>query len=101
MLFPTVAFAVFFVVAFTTSWLLRPTYRAWLWVMTALSLVFYGWTDARYAAWSTTRAKEGIALVVPTWWQDEICYRVCLVNPLTTLEMLAGLLDDMASYGAA
>jgi D-alanyl-lipoteichoic acid acyltransferase DltB (MBOAT superfamily) len=47
-LFPTVAFAVFFVVAFTTSWMLRPTYRAWLWVMTALSLVFYGWTDARF-----------------------------------------------------
>ena len=50
MLFPTVAFAVFFVVAFTVSWLLRPTYRVWLWVMTALSLVFYGWTDARFVA---------------------------------------------------
>ncbi len=48
MLFPTVAFAVFFVVAFTVSWLLRPTYRAWLWVMTGLSLVFYGWTDSRF-----------------------------------------------------
>ena len=48
MLFPTVAFAVFFVVAFVTSWLLRPTYRAWLLVMTGLSLVFYGWTDARF-----------------------------------------------------
>ncbi len=50
MLFPTVAFALFFVVAFTTSWLLRPTYRLWLWVMTALSLAFYGWTDARFVA---------------------------------------------------
>ena len=48
MLFPTVTFAVFFVVAFTASWLLRPTYRTWLWVMTALSLVFYGWSDARF-----------------------------------------------------
>jgi D-alanyl-lipoteichoic acid acyltransferase DltB (MBOAT superfamily) len=47
-LFPTVAFAVFFVVAFTVSWLLRPTYRLWLWVMTALSLVFYGWADERF-----------------------------------------------------
>jgi alginate O-acetyltransferase complex protein AlgI len=47
-LFPTVAFAVFFVIAFTASWLLRPTYRAWLWVMTGFSLVFYGWTDARF-----------------------------------------------------
>ncbi len=33
-LFPTVAFAVFFLIAFTVSWLLRPTYRVWLWVMT-------------------------------------------------------------------
>ena len=48
MLFPTVAFAVFFVIAFTVSWLLRPTYRVWLWVMTVLSFVFYGWTDARF-----------------------------------------------------
>jgi D-alanyl-lipoteichoic acid acyltransferase DltB (MBOAT superfamily) len=47
-LFPTVAFAIFFVVAFTVSWLLRPTYRLWLWVMTGLSLVFYGWTDERF-----------------------------------------------------
>ena len=48
MLFPTVTFAVFFVIAFTVSWLLRPTYRVWLWVMTALSFVFYGYSDARF-----------------------------------------------------
>jgi D-alanyl-lipoteichoic acid acyltransferase DltB (MBOAT superfamily) len=48
-LFPTVTFAVFFVIAFTVSWLLRPTYRAWLWVMTVLSFVFYGYSDARFA----------------------------------------------------
>jgi alginate O-acetyltransferase complex protein AlgI len=47
-LFPTVTFAVFFLIAFTVSWLLRPTYRVWLWVMTALSLVFYGYSDARF-----------------------------------------------------
>jgi len=47
-LFPTVAFAVFFLVAFTVSWLLRPTYRLWLWVMTGLSLVFYGYSDVRF-----------------------------------------------------
>jgi D-alanyl-lipoteichoic acid acyltransferase DltB (MBOAT superfamily) len=47
-LFPTVAFAVFFGIAFLANWLLRPTVRLWLIVMTALSLVFYGWTDARF-----------------------------------------------------
>jgi D-alanyl-lipoteichoic acid acyltransferase DltB (MBOAT superfamily) len=47
-LFPTVAFAVFFLLAFTVSWLLRPTYRLWLWVMTVLSFVFYGYSDAGF-----------------------------------------------------
>jgi len=36
------------VLAFTASWLFRPTSRLWLWVMTARSLVFYGWTDERF-----------------------------------------------------
>jgi D-alanyl-lipoteichoic acid acyltransferase DltB (MBOAT superfamily) len=45
-LFPTVAFAVFFLVAFTLCWVLRPAYRLWLWVMTAVSLFFYGYSDA-------------------------------------------------------
>ncbi len=48
MLFPTVAFAVFFLIALAVSWLLRPTYRVWLSAMTGLSLVFYGYTDARF-----------------------------------------------------
>jgi D-alanyl-lipoteichoic acid acyltransferase DltB (MBOAT superfamily) len=47
-LFPTVSFAVFFLVAFTISWLLRPAYRVWLWVMTAMSFWFYGYSDARF-----------------------------------------------------
>jgi glutamate/tyrosine decarboxylase-like PLP-dependent enzyme len=66
-----------------------------------LSVVLFtvdGWDEARYAAWSTSRAKSGVALIVPTWWRGEICYRVCLVNPLTTLAMLTALLDDVAAY---
>ena len=66
-----------------------------------LSVVLFavdGWDDARYTAWSTSRAKAGVALVVPTWWQGEICYRICVVNPLTTSAMLSELLDDMATY---
>ena len=48
MLFPTVAFAVFFLIAFAVSWLLRPTYRLWLWVLTALSFGFYGYSSTRF-----------------------------------------------------
>ena len=55
------------------------------------------WDEAHYVAWSASRARAGVALVVPTWWHGEVCYRVCLVNPLTTLEMLTALLDDMAA----
>jgi alginate O-acetyltransferase complex protein AlgI len=45
LLFPTVAFACFFVVAFVVNWLARPAYRPWLAVMTTLSLVFYGYSE--------------------------------------------------------
>lgn len=64
-----------------------------------LSVVLFtvdGWTDERYDAWSRSRARAGFTLIVPTSWRGERCYRVCLVNPLTTEEMLSGILDDMA-----
>jgi D-alanyl-lipoteichoic acid acyltransferase DltB (MBOAT superfamily) len=43
MLFPTIDFAIFFVVVFTGNWLLRPHPRRWRWFMLIASLVFYGW----------------------------------------------------------
>ena len=45
MLFPTIDFAVFFMVIFTGSWVLRPYRRAWRWFILASSCVFYGWWD--------------------------------------------------------
>ena len=48
MLFPTVDFAVFFLVVFTGSWLLRPHKIAWRWFILASSFVFYGWWDWNY-----------------------------------------------------
>jgi alginate O-acetyltransferase complex protein AlgI len=47
-LFPTAAFAIFFVVAFVANWLLRPHHTAWRLTMTGLSLYFYGFWDARF-----------------------------------------------------
>src|SRR5262249_5072979 len=44
-----------------------------------LSVVLFtvdGWDAARYAAWSASRARAGVALVVPTWWRGEECSRV-------------------------
>lgn len=48
MLFPTIDFAVFFLVVFTGSWVLRPYKRAWLWFLLVASFVFYGWWDWRF-----------------------------------------------------
>jgi D-alanyl-lipoteichoic acid acyltransferase DltB (MBOAT superfamily) len=48
MLFSTVAFAVFFVTAFTVNWLLRPNYLLWRATMVAVSLYFCGWVDLRF-----------------------------------------------------
>jgi alginate O-acetyltransferase complex protein AlgI len=45
MLFPTIDFAVFFMVVFTGSWVLRPHPKAWRWFILTSSFVFYGWWD--------------------------------------------------------
>ena len=66
-----------------------------------LSVVLFrpdGWPEARYDDWTRSRAKAGFTLIVPTTWRGERCYRICVVNPLTTEAMLAEVLDDMASY---
>jgi len=41
MLFPTIDFAVFFLVVFTGSWVLRPRLRVWKWFILLSSCVFY------------------------------------------------------------
>ncbi|MFZ4719612.1 MAG: pyridoxal phosphate-dependent decarboxylase family protein [Ilumatobacteraceae bacterium] len=64
-----------------------------------LSVVLFtvdGWTKDEYLAWSRSRAREGVALVVPTSWKGEPCLRVCLVNPRTNPDHVVGLLDDLA-----
>ena len=65
-----------------------------------MSIVLFrrvGWTQGDYEAWSRTNAESGTALIVPSKWHDEICFRVCIVNPLTELGSLVTLLDDMAA----
>jgi D-alanyl-lipoteichoic acid acyltransferase DltB (MBOAT superfamily) len=48
MLFPTIDFAIFFVVAYTASWLLNPYPVPWKLGMLALSYFFYAWWDWRF-----------------------------------------------------
>jgi len=47
-LFPTITFAIFFLVVYTASWLLMPRLRLWKWTILAFSYVFYGWWDWRF-----------------------------------------------------
>lgn len=66
-----------------------------------LSVVLFtanGWTRDQYLEWSQRRARDGSWLVVPTTWRGEPCLRVCLVHPHTTIQSLAGLLDDLTTY---
>ena len=48
MLFPTVDFAIFFVVVFLGHWLLNHLARPWTLFMIAASYVFYAWWDPRF-----------------------------------------------------
>jgi len=65
-----------------------------------LSVVLFrrrGWSDEQYREWSHSRARAGVALIVPTTWAGETCYRICIVDPRTTLAMLRPVLDDLES----
>jgi alginate O-acetyltransferase complex protein AlgI len=64
MLFPTVAFAVFFLTAFAANWLLRPHFLVWRATMIALSLYFYGWVDVRFVFVLVASAAVNSALAV-------------------------------------
>ena len=48
MLFPTVKFAIFFVVVFTGNWLLMHRPKPWRWFILAASYFFYGFWDWRF-----------------------------------------------------
>jgi alginate O-acetyltransferase complex protein AlgI len=46
-LFPTITFALFFLVVYVLNWALMPRLRLWKWFIIAASSVFYGWWDWR------------------------------------------------------
>ena len=48
MLFPTIDFAIFFLVVFSLSWILRPYATPWKLFMLASSYFFYAWWNPRF-----------------------------------------------------
>jgi L-2,4-diaminobutyrate decarboxylase len=39
---------------------------------------------------------EGTAFVTPTSWNGEVVLRVCIINPLTSVEDLRIIVDSLA-----
>ena len=63
-----------------------------------LSIVLFrrrGWTAHEYAAWSDQQLLAEEAFVVPTTWRGETALRICIVNPLTTSDDIAALVDSL------
>jgi hypothetical protein len=54
-----------------------------------------GWDPQDYREWSDATLAAGAAFAMPTVWQGETVLRCCFVNPLTTIELVAGVLDSM------
>jgi glutamate/tyrosine decarboxylase-like PLP-dependent enzyme len=55
-----------------------------------------GWGQADYDAWSSRLMEEGTAFVLPTQVDGEPALRICIVNPLTTVDDVAMILDSLA-----
>jgi L-2,4-diaminobutyrate decarboxylase len=54
-----------------------------------------GWQDADYLTWSDRLLADQVAFVTPTKHRGRVCTRFAIVNPLTTVEDLATILDTM------
>jgi L-2,4-diaminobutyrate decarboxylase len=68
-----------------------------------LSIVLFrrvGWDAATYQAWSDEQLAAEQSFVTPTAWHGETVLRWCIVNPLTTVEDLAAIVDSLRTFGA-
>jgi glutamate/tyrosine decarboxylase-like PLP-dependent enzyme len=54
-----------------------------------------GWDGDDYARWTSRLLDEQIGFVTPTKYAGQVCTRFAIVNPLTTADDLALLLDSM------
>lgn len=54
-----------------------------------------GWSPIQYQEWSDRTLESGLAFVVPSSWNGETVLRFCIVNPRTTIEGLAQIIDSL------
>jgi glutamate/tyrosine decarboxylase-like PLP-dependent enzyme len=64
--------------------------------LTVLIFERLGWDEADYTAWSARLLDEQVAFVTPTRHAGQVCTRFAIVNPLTTPQDLALIIDSMA-----
>ncbi len=63
-----------------------------------LSIVAFrriGWDAAQYQAWSEDAMNSGLAFVTPSRMDGEPIYRFCFVNPRTTTDEIAEIIDAL------
>jgi glutamate/tyrosine decarboxylase-like PLP-dependent enzyme len=63
-----------------------------------LSIVMFrrtGWEPAQYHEWSDLQLASQQSFVVPTSWHGETVLRICLVNPLTTIDDIEAILESL------
>jgi glutamate/tyrosine decarboxylase-like PLP-dependent enzyme len=63
-----------------------------------LSVVLFrrsGWEPERYQEWSDRMLAAGLTLTAPTTWRGETLLRFCFINPLTTEEDIAEILNSL------
>ncbi len=64
-----------------------------------LSIVVFrriGWSPEQYQAWSDDQLAKQESFVVPTSWKGETVLRYCVVNPLTTVDDIAAIVESLA-----
>jgi L-2,4-diaminobutyrate decarboxylase len=64
--------------------------------LTVLIFERIGWTEDDYARWSARLLADQVAFVTPTRHAGRVCTRFAIVNPRTTADDLALILDSMA-----
>ena len=78
--------------------LIRASDHCELVVEPELSVVVFrrlGWTHDQNHAWSRQQLADEESFVVPTAWDGETVLRYCVVNPLTTVDDLAAILESL------
>ncbi len=79
--------------------LIRASEHCELVVEPELSILVFrrvGWDKDDYDAWSDEQLATEQSFVVPSSWHGETVLRICVVNPITTVDDVAAVIDSLA-----